>query len=104
MVQQSGLKHAIETNNLADVFERVLDKGMVTAGDIKIKLVDIEPLTIQLRLIICSVGKAKDIGMDWWTQNSAFRELVNSASVTTGLEQRIDRLKARLAARFDLES
>jgi len=65
MVQQSGLKHAIETNNLADVLERVLDKGVVIAGDIRIKLVDIELLTIQLRLVICSVDKAKEIGMDW---------------------------------------
>jgi len=83
MVQQNGLKHAIETNNLADALERVLDKGMVIAGDIKIKLVDIELLTIQLRLVICSVDKTKEIGMDWWTQGSAFLELVNSASATT---------------------
>jgi len=65
MATQIGLKHSLETSNLANVLERVLDKGVVIAGDIKIKLVDIDLLTIQLRLVICSVDKAKEIGMDW---------------------------------------
>ncbi len=50
------------------MLERVLDKGIVIAGDIKIKLVDIELLTIQIRLMIASVDKAKEMGMDWWTR------------------------------------
>ena len=52
--------------NLADVLERVLDKGMVIAGDIKINLLDIELLTIKLRLLVASVDKAKELGIDWW--------------------------------------
>ena len=52
--------------NLADVLERVLDKGVVIAGDIKINLLDIELLTIKLRLLIASVDKAKEMGIDWW--------------------------------------
>jgi hypothetical protein len=52
--------------NLADVLERVLDKGMVIAGDIKISLLDIELLTIKLRLLVASVDKAKEMGIDWW--------------------------------------
>ncbi|MGW7367023.1 gas vesicle protein [Streptomyces sp. NPDC054841] len=52
--------------NLADILERVLDKGIVIAGDIQINLLDIELLTIKLRLIVASVDKAKEMGIDWW--------------------------------------
>jgi hypothetical protein len=55
-----------ETANLADILERVLDKGVVIAGDIKINLLDIELLTIKLRLLVLSVDKARDMGIDWW--------------------------------------
>jgi hypothetical protein len=54
------------TANLADILERVLDKGIVIAGDIKINLLDIELLTIKLRLLVASVDKAKEMGIDWW--------------------------------------
>ena len=59
---------------MADVLERVLDKGIVIAGDIRVKLVDIELLSIQIRLVICSVDKAKEMGMDWWVNNPIFRQ------------------------------
>ncbi|WP_308307479.1 gas vesicle protein [Streptomyces sp. ISL-10] len=52
--------------NLADILERVLDKGIVIAGDIRIDLLDIELLTIKLRLLVASVDKAKEMGIDWW--------------------------------------
>jgi hypothetical protein len=57
---------ATSSSSIADILERVLDKGVVIAGDIRIKLVDIELLTIQIRLVVCSIEKAKEIGMDWW--------------------------------------
>ncbi|WP_055700514.1 MULTISPECIES: gas vesicle protein [Streptomyces] len=57
--------------NLADILERVLDKGVVIAGDIKINLLDIELLTIKLRLIVASVDKAKEMGIDWWEDDPA---------------------------------
>jgi len=66
---RAKLTHATDTSNLADILERVLDKGIVIAGDIKIKLVDIELLTIQIRLMIASVDKAREMGMDWWLRN-----------------------------------
>jgi len=66
-------RHSLESTNLADLLERILDKGIVIAGDIKIKLVDVELLTIQLRLVVCSVDKAKEMGMDWWVNNPAFQ-------------------------------
>jgi Gas vesicle protein len=53
-------------SNLADVLERVLDKGLVIAGDIKVCLLDIELLTIKLRLLVASVDKAREMGIDWW--------------------------------------
>jgi hypothetical protein len=53
-------------DSLADVLERVLDKGIVIAGDIQINLLEIELLTIKLRLVVASVDKAKEIGIDWW--------------------------------------
>jgi hypothetical protein len=57
---------------LADILERVLDAGVVLAGDIKIKIVDIELLTIQIRLVLASVDKAREIGLDWWMNEPAF--------------------------------
>src|SRR3954447_14568603 len=52
--------------NLADILERVLDKGIVIAGDIQINLLDIELLTIKLRLLVASVDKAQEMGINWW--------------------------------------
>lgn len=54
------------TYGLVDVLDRVLDKGLVVVGDIKINLANVELLTIQIRLLICSIDKAEQIGMDWW--------------------------------------
>jgi hypothetical protein len=54
------------STNLADILERVLDKGIVIAGDIRINLLDIELLTVKLRLLVASVDKAKEMGIDWW--------------------------------------
>ena len=54
------------SHGLADILDRVLDKGLVIAGDIKINLANVELLTIQVRLLICSIDKAEQIGMNWW--------------------------------------
>ena len=56
---------------LADVLERVLDKGIVIAGDIQINLLDIELLTVRLRLLVASADKAREMGIDWW-ENDPF--------------------------------
>jgi hypothetical protein len=55
-----------EVQTLADILERVLDKGIVIAGDIRVNLLDIELLTIKIRLLIASVDKAREMGIDWW--------------------------------------
>lgn len=97
------LTHATETSNLADILERVLDKGIVIAGDIKIKLVDIELLTIQVRLMIASVDKAREMGMDWWLRNPEFVSKAGEdpSSAIDDLKRRISELeeKAALVAR-----
>ena len=72
MAVERAITHAVEGSTLADILERILDKGVVIAGDIKVKLVDIELLTIQIRLVICSVDKAVEMGMDWWARNPDF--------------------------------
>ena len=51
---------------LVDILDRVLDKGLVVAGDIKVSLAEVELLTIRIRLMICSIDKAEEIGLDWW--------------------------------------
>jgi len=64
------MTHALEATNLADILERVLDKGIVIAGDIQIMLADVELLTIKIRLMIASVDKAKEMGINWWEADS----------------------------------
>jgi hypothetical protein len=93
---ESSMTHATDSSTLADVLERILDKGVVIAGDIKINLVDIELLTIQIRLLICSVDKAQEMGIDWWTTNS----YLNSGAKQQVENQELDTLRARIA---DLE-
>ena len=57
-------------SGLVDVLDRVLDKGLVVAGDVKISLAEVELLTIRIRLIVCSIDKAQQIGLDWWKYDS----------------------------------
>jgi hypothetical protein len=89
------------TANLADVLERVLDKGIVIAGDIKLLLADIEVLTLQIRLVVCSVDKAKEIGLDWWTNNPAFSGKAAEQAASADLEDRIRRLEEAIPPETD---
>ena len=98
MAIQRTAHHSIESTNLADLLERVLDKGIVIAGDIKIKLVDVELLTLQIRLVICSVDKAREIGLDWWAKtppSEAGREV--SSDYLTGIEERLAKIESHLS-------
>ena len=90
-----GITHGTSSATLADVLERILDKGLVIAGDIKIKIVDIELLTIQIRLLICSVDKAREMGIDWWSSSPYLNPKLAPATVQTDeLNARIARLEA----------
>ncbi len=77
---------------LVDVLDRVLDKGLVIAGDIKVSLAEVELLTIRIRLLVCSLDKAQEIGLDWWRYD---RDLSHGAQRTALAEQ--DELRAQLA-------
>ena len=99
MIRQQALSHAVESSTLADVLERVLDKGIVIAGDIRVKLVDIELLSIQIRLVICSVDKAKEMGMDWWVNNPIFRQTQQqeiAPAALTSLQEKLAALENSL--------
>ena len=63
------------TTNLADILERVLDKGIVIAGDIQINLLDTELLTIKLRLLVASVDRAREMGINWWENDPSLQRL-----------------------------
>ena len=94
---QPAVVHAMQSSTLSDVLERVLDKGVVIAGDIKIKLVDIELLSIQIRLVICSVDKAKEMGMDWWVNNPVFCSQAPQGQLEASLaklDERLSKLEA----------
>ncbi|WP_280768075.1 gas vesicle protein [Salipaludibacillus daqingensis] len=66
MDNNNSIKQSTASNSLVDVLETVLDKGVVIAGDIQVNIADVELLTIKIRLMVASVDKAKEIGMDWW--------------------------------------
>ncbi|MEI6732446.1 MAG: gas vesicle protein GvpJ [Comamonadaceae bacterium] len=90
-----SITHGTSSSTLADVLERILDKGLVIAGDVKIKLVDIELLTIQIRLLICSVDKAREMGIDWWSSSPYLNpKLAPATTQTDELNARIARLEA----------
>ncbi|MBI2562358.1 MAG: gas vesicle protein [candidate division NC10 bacterium] len=92
-----AIAHGIQTTNLADILERVLDKGIVIAGDIKICLADIELLNIKIRLLVASVEKAKEMGIDWWQSDPALSSKARAIEEENrGLRERLDRLEARI--------
>jgi hypothetical protein len=94
---RAGLSGGSSGANLADILERVLDKGIVIAGDIQINLLDIELLTIKLRLLVASVDKAKEMGIDWWEHDPSLTS--NAANGQLADENR--HLREKIA---DLES
>jgi hypothetical protein len=89
---QAQMTHALEATNLADILERVLEKGIVIAGDIKIQLADVELLNIKIRLLVCSVDKALEMGINWWQQDSSLSMSAKKAELETENEM----LKKRL--------
>jgi hypothetical protein len=90
-----GALSSSQSTNLGDILERVLDKGLVIAGDIRVNLLDIELLTIKLRLVVASLETAKEVGIDWWEHDpwlsgkSSELQLENEQ-----LRARIERLEA----------
>jgi hypothetical protein len=87
-----NISHSVNTTGLADILERVLDKGIVIAGDIKIQIADIDLLTIKIRLLVASVDKAMEMGINWW-QDDAF---LSSQAKESELQQQNKALMERL--------
>jgi hypothetical protein len=85
------------SQGLVDVLDRILDKGLVVAGDIRIRLADVELLTIQIRLLVCSVDKATEIGLDWWRTDPRL-----SSSARGPLVDDFSEKLAALTTRLDL--
>ena len=90
-----GAGHRPQPASLADVLERVLDKGIIIAGDIKVNLLDIELLTIKIRLLVVSVDKAKEMGIDWWRNDPMLSsDAQGVADENRRLRERIEELEA----------
>ena len=85
-----------ESTNLADILERVLDKGIVIAGDIQINLLDIELLTIKLRLLIASVDRAREMGINWWETDPSLQAMESGDDDRKELEKENRELRERL--------
>ncbi|MBI2633268.1 MAG: gas vesicle protein [Parcubacteria group bacterium] len=88
-----------QTTNLADILERVLDKGIVIAGDIRVQLADVELLNIKIRLLISSVEKAKEIGINWWEHDSYLSPKAKELELSkenTKLAKRLEFLEDKL--------
>jgi len=99
MAQSERVTHAVQTSSLADILERVLDKGIVIAGDIKISLADIELLNIKIRLLVASVDKAKEMGIDWWQSDPALSSQASQLQQENRLLlERLERLESQIAA------
>jgi hypothetical protein len=84
---------------LVEVLDRVLDKGLVVAGDIKVSLAEVELLTIRVRLIVCSIDKAEQVGLDWWKYDRYLAPGRSSLSTENeGLKRQIRLLERKVAA------
>jgi hypothetical protein len=84
---------------LVDVLDRILDKGLVIAGDIKVNLANVELLTVQVRLLVCSIDKAEQIGLNWWKFDPALSgpgEYRGLAAENEALRDRVQKLEERL--------
>lgn len=99
---EQKMVHAIQATNLADILERILDKGIVIAGDIKIQLADVDLLNIKIRLLVASVDKAMEMGINWWQQDSYLSTKAREAEIekeNIALKKRLDRLEEKLKAK-----
>ncbi len=95
MPQSDG--HSRSSTSLVDVLDRVLDKGLVLAGDVRVSLADVELLTIRIRLLVCSIDKAEEIGLDWWKSDPELSSRSHDLlSENKALLERVRKLEKRL--------
>ena len=96
---EQKMMHATNATNLADILERVLDKGIVIAGDIKISIADVDLLNIKIRLLVASVDKAMEMGINWWQQDAYLSSEAKDSELeieNIALRQRLERLEAQI--------
>jgi hypothetical protein len=87
------------SSGLVDILDRVLDKGLVIAGDIRISLAEVELITIRIRLLVCSIDKAEQIGLDWWRQDPNLSIAARRMSAENeSLREQVRMLEERVAA------
>ncbi len=94
-----NISHSVNSTNLADILERVLDKGIVIAGDIRIQIADIDLLTIKIRLLVASVDKAMEMGINWWQDDTFLSPKNQDPDLKLQnelLQVRLDKLEASL--------
>ena len=92
----ADLVNPTRSHGLVDILDRVLDKGLVIAGDIKINLANVELLTIQVRLLVCSIDKAEQIGLNWWRNDPRLNMAAPGTVAPADVEQRLARIETQL--------
>jgi len=91
------LVHSVEATSVADLLERILDKGLVIVGDIRISVTDVELLAIKIRLLVASVERAKELGIDWWASDAMFSSKAKELEAENrALKERLERLETKL--------
>jgi hypothetical protein len=93
-----NITHAVKTSSLSDILERVLDKGIVIAGDIKIQIADIDLITIKIRLLVASVDKAMEMGINWWEDDTFLSSKAKDKELQAQnqiLLERLEKLEAK---------
>ena len=93
-----NITHAVKTSSLSDILERVLDKGIVIAGDIKIQIADIDLITIKIRLLVASVDKAQEMGINWWQDDTFLSSKAKDKELQAqnqALMERLEKLEAK---------
>jgi len=99
MESRKSMQTLGNTTNLADILERVLDKGVVIAGDISVSIAEIELISIKIRLVICSVDKAKELGINWWQNDpylSGDSQIKQLEAQNAELLARLEKLESRV--------
>ncbi len=96
MIDRRGTQ--LHPPTLVDILDKVLDKGLVVAGDIRVSLANVELLTIRIRLLVCSIDKASEIGLDWWRRDSFLTGDGADAETVQALQAHVELLEQQLLA------
>lgn len=95
-MHETHMEHSVQASALADILDRVLDKGVVIAGDVMVSLVGVELLNIRLRLLVASVDKAVEMGINWWENDPYLATPSHRPDEQNALQERVDRLEKLL--------